>query len=88
MVKNDTSNMTYDQLVDFLLDKKRKELQRKPRKLVEQIAKETMNSNSPIQCKMSQLRKHVNPNIRAIVAKLYDELPFVGMMIHGYKHPR
>ena len=87
MAKN-TSNLSYDQLVDSLLDKKRKELQRKPRELVEQVAKETFNSNSDIQCKMLQRRKHVNPNIRAIVAKLYDELPFVGMMIHGYKHPR
>lgn len=87
MAKN-TSNMSYNQLVDSLLDKKRKELQRKPRELVEQIVKETMNSNSDIQRKMSQRSNHIDPNIRAIVAKLYDELPFVGMMIHGYKHPR
>lgn len=87
MTKN-PSDLSYDQLVDSLLNKKREELQRKPRELVEQIVKETMNSNSNIQRKMSQRRKHVNPNIRAIVAKLYDELPFVGMMIHGYKHSR
>lgn len=87
MAKN-TNNLSHDDLVDFLLSKKRKELQRKPRELVEQIVKETMNSNSNIQRKMWQRSKHVSPSIRAIVAKLYDELPFVGMMIHGYKHPR
>ena len=87
MAKN-PSNLSYDQLVDFLLDKKCKELQRKPRELLEQIVKETMNSNSDIQREMSQRSKHVEPNIRAIVSKLYDEFPFVGMMIHGYKHPR
>lgn len=79
--------LTYDQLLNTLVEQKRDQLERTPRELVEQIVAETFNSNSEQQRKLSQKRKHQEPDVAAIIDKLYDELPFVGIMIHGYKHP-
>lgn len=78
---------TYDQLLNALVEQKREQLERTPRELVEQIVAETFNSNSDLQRRLSARRKHQEPDVAAIIDKLYDELPFVGIMIHGYKHP-
>ena len=79
--------LTYDQLLNTLVDQKRKQLERMPRGVVEQIVAETFNSNTEQHRKLFQKRKHQEPDVVAIIDKLYDELPFVGIMIHGYKHP-
>ena len=76
--------LTYEQLVNTLVDKRREQLERTPRELVEQIVKETFNSNSDEQRRLSARRKHKEPDIRAIVTKLKEDYPFVGIMIHEY----
>ena len=76
--------LTYEQLVNTLVDKRREQLEKTSRELVEQIVKETFNSNSDEQRRLSARRKHKEPDIRAIVAKLKEDYPFVGIMIHEY----
>lgn len=76
--------MTYNELLDSLINKKREQLEKTPRELVEQIAKETLNSNSDEQRKSFSKRKHRESDIYGIVAKLKEDYPFIGIMIHGY----
>ncbi len=76
--------MTYNELLDSLINKKREQLEKTPRELVEQIAKETLNNNSDEQRKSFSKRKHREPDICDIVAELKEDYPFIGIMIHGY----
>lgn len=76
--------MTYNELVDCLINKKRKQLEKTPPELVEQIVKETFNSNSDEQRKLFSKRKHREPDIYDIVEEVKEKYPFMGIMLHEY----
>ena len=76
--------MTYNELLDSLINKKREQLEKTPRELVEQIAKETLNSNSDEQRKSFSKRKRREPDIYDIVEELKEKYPFIGIMLHEY----
>ena len=76
--------MTYNELLDSLINKKWEQLEKTPRELVEQIAKETLNSNSDEQRKSFSKRKRREPDIYDIVEELKEKYPFIGIMLHEY----